>query len=193
MSNLKGTSGHDTVRGTITNDLIEGLAGNDHLFGLAGNDILRGGDGQDDLFGESGNDTLDGGTLNDWLHGGLGNDLLTGGSGAEQFVFDTALNATSNVDTITDFTSGSDKIWLNYSIFNKLTINGGLEASMLRIGSAAADANDFIIYNPNNGALSYDSKGNAAGGAVQFATRRHEGRHRLRHPDAEDHTGCLPR
>jgi Ca2+-binding RTX toxin-like protein len=84
--------------------------------------------------------------------------------------FETGLNASSNVDTITDFATGSDKIWLNHSIFNKLTVNGALDASMLRIGSAAADGNDHIIYNRDTGALIYDSNGNAAGGAVQFAT-----------------------
>ena len=170
MANLKGTSGHDNLRGTINNDLLEGLAGNDHLYGLAGNDILRGGDGYDVLIAESGNDTLDGGALDDWFYGGVGNDVLTGGSGADRFVFETGLNASNNVDTITDFTTSSDKIWLNYSIFNKLTVNGALDASMLRIGSAAADSNDHIIYNKDTGALIYDSNGNAAGGAVQFAT-----------------------
>src|SRR5918998_639940 len=170
MANQKGTSSHDTLRGTIYNDLIEGLAGNDHLYGLAGNDVLLGGDGYDVLIGEGGNDTLDGGAHDDWFYGGVGNDRLTGGSGADRFVFETTLNSTSNVDTITDFATGSDKIWLNHSIFNKLTVNGALDASMLRIGSAAADGNDHIIYNRDTGALIYDSNGNAAGGDVQFAT-----------------------
>src|SRR5919112_2014035 len=152
MANQKGTSSHDTLRGTIYNDLIEGLGGDDHLHGL------------------DGNDTLDGGALDDWFYGGVGNDVLTGGTGADRFVFETTLNASSNVDTITDFATGSDKIWLNTSIFNKLTVNGALNASMLRIGSAAADGNDYIIYNRDTGALIYDSNGNAAGGAVQFAT-----------------------
>ena len=170
MANQKGTSSHDTLRGTIYNDLIEGLGGDDHLHGLDGNDILRGGDGYDVLTGDTGNDTLDGGALDDWFYGGVGNDVLTGGTGADRFVFETTLNASSNVDTITDFATGSDKIWLNASIFNKLTVNGALDASMLRIGSAAADSNDHIIYNRDTGALIYDSNGNAAGGAVQFAT-----------------------
>jgi Ca2+-binding RTX toxin-like protein len=159
MANQKGTSSHDTLRGTIYNDLIEGLAGNDYLYGLDGNDVLRGGDGFDVLTGDTGNDTLDGGALDDWFYGGVGNDLLTGGTGADRFVFETTLNATSNVDTITDFATGSDKIWLNHSIFNKLTVNGALDASMLRIGSAAADSNDHIIYNRDTGALIYDSNG----------------------------------
>ena len=170
MANQNGTSSHDTLRGTISNDIIEGLGGDDHLHGLDGNDILRGGDGYDFLTGDSGNDTMDGGALDDWFYGGVGNDVLTGGTGADRFVFDAALNATTNVDRITDFTTGSDKIWLNHSVFNKLTVNGALNASMLRIGSAAADSNDYIIYNKDTGALIYDSNGSAAGGAVQFAT-----------------------
>ena len=38
------------------------------------------------------------------------------------------------------------------------------------IGDAAHDATDRIIYNPATGALIYDSNGDAAGGATQFAT-----------------------
>jgi Ca2+-binding RTX toxin-like protein len=36
-------------------------------------------------------------------------------------------------------------------------------------GAAAADANDFIVYNQANGLLSYDVNGNAAGGAIAIA------------------------
>ena len=41
---------------------------------------------------------------------------------------------------------------------------------MFHVGAAAHDANDRIIYNPNNGFLTYDGNGNHAGGAVHFAT-----------------------
>src|SRR3712207_9546801 len=99
-----------------------------------------GGDGFDVLIAEGGNDTLDGGAHDDWFYGSVGNDRLTGGPGADRFVFETGLNASTNVDTITDFTPGTDKIWLNASTFTKLNVNGALNPSMLRIGSAAADA-----------------------------------------------------
>jgi hypothetical protein len=170
MATIQGTSAHNDLSATSGDDVVEGFGGNDHLRGVAGNDILRGGDGFDVLIAEGGNDTLDGGAHDDWFYGSVGNDRLTGGPGADRFVFETGLNASTNVDTITDFTPGTDKIWLNASTFTKLNVNGALNPSMLRIGSAAADANDFIIYNPDNGALSYDSNGNASGGMVQFAS-----------------------
>jgi len=37
-------------------------------------------------------------------------------------------------------------------------------------GAAAHDSTDRIIYDPSTGALVYDSNGDAAGGAIQFAT-----------------------
>ena len=38
-----------------------------------------------------------------------------------------------------------------------------------KIGTAAADADDRIIYNSTSGALFFDSNGNAAGGSTLFA------------------------
>jgi Ca2+-binding RTX toxin-like protein len=35
--------------------------------------------------------------------------------------------------------------------------------------AAAADANDYIVYNHATGALFYDSNGNGVGGAIQIA------------------------
>lgn len=105
----------------------------------------------------------------DILYGRAGNDVLTGGAGDDIFVFDTALSSTTNVDYITDFTPGADQIWLDSAIFSKLGAAGALNASMFHIGSAAADSDDYIIYNKNTGALIYDSNGNASGEAINFA------------------------
>jgi len=45
-----------------------------------------------------------------------------------------------------------------------------LNPAFFRVGAAAADANDYIVYNKATGALFYDDNGNGAGHAVQFAT-----------------------
>ena len=44
-----------------------------------------------------------------------------------------------------------------------------LSAAFFRAGAAAADANDYIVYNHANGDLFYDTNGNVAGGATLLA------------------------
>ncbi len=99
------------------------------------------------------------------LDGKAGNDTMSGLGGADDFVFSTTLG-TGNIDRITDFAVGVDDILLESAIFT--AIGASLSASEFRIG-AAVDANDFLLYNAATGALTYDSNGNAAGGATQFA------------------------
>jgi Ca2+-binding RTX toxin-like protein len=123
------------------------------------------------ITGNAGANILTGGSGNDTLNGGLGNDTLTGGLGQDTFVFSTALNATSNRDNITDFNVVQDQIALENAIFTSLGLTTGvLSASNFVSGAAAADANDWIIYNPDTGALFYDSNGSVTGGSVQIAT-----------------------
>jgi Ca2+-binding RTX toxin-like protein len=43
-------------------------------------------------------------------------------------------------------------------------------SAAFHIGTAAHDADDRIVYDPATGTLTYDSNGNAGGGATQFAT-----------------------
>lgn len=53
------------------------------------------------------NDILSGGTDNGNLFGGSDDDILFGGRGADRFLFDTE---TGDIDTILDFTSGTDTL-----------------------------------------------------------------------------------
>jgi Ca2+-binding RTX toxin-like protein len=151
---------------------LTGNSGNNTLSGFDGNDSILGMDGADRLNGVAGNDTLTGGAGNDTLTGGAGNDSLTGGAGDDFIRFDSLLNAATNRDTITDFnTSGNDTMQLEDSIFSSLT-TGALAAGSFLSGagiSSAADDDDFVIYNSTTGALYYDTDGNGAGTAVQFA------------------------
>ncbi|MGD9978957.1 MAG: calcium-binding protein, partial [Hyphomonadaceae bacterium] len=97
-----------------------------------------------------------------------GSDRLAGGAGADAFVFSTALGA-GNVDEITDFSVVDDTIQLDRSIFTAIG-SGALDPDAFHIGSAAADAEDRIVYNSATGALYYDADGSGAGAAVLFAT-----------------------
>ena len=121
------------------------------------------------LSGQADNDTLKGMAGNDQLAGGLGNDLLTGGSGQDIFVFDTAPNATTNLDTITDFVVVDDTIRLENGVFTALTATGSLGVANFCLGAAALDANDFVLYNSVTGFLSYDADGSGSTAAVQIA------------------------
>jgi len=111
------------------------------------------------------------------LDGGAGKDVLVGNGGADIFLFSTALNtapgtafgalaATANVDQIHGFTF-DDKIGLDAARFGLTP--GALPAGAFVTGTAAADANDRIIYDPTTGALMFDADGNGAAAAQLFA------------------------
>ena len=167
--------GNDTVRSSVTINLnntgnnietliltgtaeIDGtgnISGN-FLFGNSAKNVLSGDPGNDALFGFLGNDTLSGGTLNDF------------------FVFNTALNATTNVDTITDFVAADDTFRLENTganVFNALTITGTLATAAFKANATgvADEADDRIIYNTATGELFFDADGTGATGAIKFA------------------------
>lgn len=156
-------NGDDKLYGGNGNDKLSGDAGNDQLYGEGGNDALTGG---------IGNDLLNGGIGNDILRGQAGNDTLTGGAGKDTFIFDTALNATTNADKITDFNVADDTIQLENAVFTKLTKTGTLASSAFYAGTSgkAHDADDRIVYETDTGKLFYDSNGDATGGSVLIAT-----------------------
>ncbi|WP_189524970.1 calcium-binding protein [Nostoc sp. 'Peltigera membranacea cyanobiont' 232] len=109
--------------GTSSSETFDGGGGNDTINGGGGNDILLGGQGNDNLNGDAGNDILYGGLGNDNLNGGAGNDTLIGGAGSDRFTFNSGQAFTSSdvgLDTITDFTSGTDKIVLSKSTFTSV-------------------------------------------------------------------------
>lgn len=117
--------------------------------------------------------TLNGAAGNDQLFGKGGKDTLTGGAGADKFVFDTVAG-TGNIDTITDFVSGTDKILLDDDIFTALGITGtfagvAFTADKFHNGTSALDTLDRIVYNSSTGALYYDANGSSIGQNTQIA------------------------
>ena len=148
--------------GTIAEgSLSSNLSGND------GDNTLTGNDGTNNLVGAVGRDALFGGGGNDVLSGGVGGDTLTGGSGKDNFVFNAATDGST--DKITDFKPIDDTIKLDGQIFTQLTGFGTMDAGQLVIGANALDPNDYIIYNPSTGTVTYDSDGSGAGQGVQIA------------------------
>ena len=200
---LSGGGGNDVLSGGAGADRLDGGLGVDTVsyatsaLGVNVNlatGVVRGGEAQGDvlisienIIGSNAVNVLTGNTLanalsggggNDVLNGGLGNDVLSGGLGSDNFIFNTALNASLNNDTITDFSSSAagnnDTIRLENQVFTTLAgaNNTRLSATQFFAGAAAHDLDDRIIYNQATGALLYDADGNKVGGvaAIQFAT-----------------------
>jgi Ca2+-binding RTX toxin-like protein len=133
------------------------------------NENVIGTEGADTITGGAGNDYLNGAGGNDRLSGGIDQDALTGGSGADAFVFDSTLS-TINVDLIFDFQTGEgDKILLAQSAFGApVGPIGMLNENAFRVGAAAQDTDDRIIYDLAAGRLSYDPDGVGGLAAVLF-------------------------
>ena len=124
--------------------------------------------------GNTAANTIVGNSANNILSGGLGNDTLTGGGGADYFVFNTATGPT-NVDTITDFTQGTDFLQFSKAVFTKVTaassgVAGTALTSTLVGGdfvsgtnlTTAAKTTEHFIYNITDGSLYYDADGSTA-------------------------------
>ena len=173
------SGGIDTITSTVSRSIagfttIERLTLVNVATALAGTgnnlaNIIVGNNFANSLSGGLGGDSLSGGIGNDKLVGGAGIDTLTGGLNNDIFVFNAPLSAL-NRDTITDFNHIADTFQLENAVMAKLGAGvHALSAAMFRAGAAAADANDYIVYNHANGYLSYDSNGNGAGGVTLLA------------------------
>jgi Ca2+-binding RTX toxin-like protein len=186
---LNGAGGADSMAGGLGNDLyvvdnsadvVTELAaqGTDTVnasvsYGLSANveNLTLTGTAAINATGNALANTIRGNSGANLISGGDGNDILTGAGGIDHFIFNTALNATSNTDTITDFGS-DDKLDLSHLIFSNLGAVGALTTSELVSGAgltSGQDANDFLVYNTTTGNLYYDADGSGAGASILFA------------------------
>ena len=125
-------------------------------------------------------DTLTGTSSPEYFIGGAGNDTIATAGGADFILFNTALNAATNVDTITGFNSTS-RIILDRKIFTGIsaTYNGTTSSSIGAVNNStqvennttgvASSASTRIIYNTSTGSLLYDADGLGGVAAVEFA------------------------
>ncbi|MGL5008579.1 MAG: calcium-binding protein, partial [Paracoccaceae bacterium] len=95
---VTGSGGVDEVNASISFS----LTGTKALGNIENLDLIGG--GNINAAGNALANDLDGNNGRNDLMGLGGNDVLTGRGGADTFVFSAALNAVTNVDTITDFT-----------------------------------------------------------------------------------------
>jgi len=131
--------------------------------------VLNGNSAANTLKSLGGADIVAGGGGTDKLYGGAGNDTLTGGNGADKFYFDTATGA-ANIDLVTDFAPGQDKVVLDKTVFGALGAIGALAGTAFKVGTAATSLAQRVVFNPATGALYYDADGKGAGAQVQIAT-----------------------
>jgi Ca2+-binding RTX toxin-like protein len=166
--------GTDSVQSGVTftlSDYVENLT-------LTGKGLINGtGNNQGNIItGNTAANTLNGGLGTDTLDGGAGNDTLSGGDGADIFRFSTALGKV-NIDTITDFATGIDRIDLDDAIFRKfIGTSGQLNADKFTPTSETQGLTDYIVAKTvqvngvGSTALFYDADGSGKGAAIQFAT-----------------------
>jgi Ca2+-binding RTX toxin-like protein len=124
-----------------------------------------------DLTGNSSGNIIIGNNGANFLNGGDGNDELSGLGSHDVFVFNTALNAASNVDMITDFDPSDEYIYIDNAIFSSLGAEPDhfILSTEFQVGAEAGDADDRIIYDDTTGAIYYDMDGTGAAMQVQFA------------------------
>jgi Ca2+-binding RTX toxin-like protein len=158
----------DSVYTTVTHKLAANV---ENLTATGSKAVSLTGNGLDNkISGNSGANKISGGAGNDAINGGTGNDKLTGGAGWDVFVFDTKLDKSKNLDSITDFKVIEDTIHLENKIFKKLgSSTGTLNSAFFTIGSKAKDNDDYIVYDSKKGMLYYDADGSGKGKQIEIA------------------------
>jgi Ca2+-binding RTX toxin-like protein len=115
----------------------------------------------DEMRGGSGNDTLKGESGNDYLDSGAGNDKFTFSGGT---LGASTITSLLGNDTITDFTSGQDKIVLSKATFGVITGTAiGANFATVANDDAAKLSSAAIVYSESTRSLFYNENVATAG------------------------------
>ena len=114
-----------------------GGTGNDTMVGSSFTDFIRGGGGDDAINAAGGNDLV---------RGGYGSDAVTLGLGSDTLYYTLDQIVTGDIDSLTDFVSGTDAIWFDTGISATISSDGqsilikdvstGAETTLISQGNA---------------------------------------------------------
>jgi Ca2+-binding RTX toxin-like protein len=184
-----GGAGEDVIQGLEGSDLMEGGPGVDLLDGGEGSDwVVTSGPDTIDLAAGTATDPFSGeidtlASIENVLSFGFdsvligddganrfatfdSNSRITGGEGPDRFL-QLAPGSGFAIDTVTDFERGADLLQFEAGAvaFDQLLPEGPLDPAFFAIG-AAADEDDYFVFDPVNGLLSIDRDGSGEGEAV---------------------------
>jgi Ca2+-binding RTX toxin-like protein len=155
MAIINGTEGNDTnLRGTSGDDTINGLGGNDYLYGLGGADVLNGGAGFDMIRYESSPDAV---SIN------LATGAASGGDAEGDTWTDVEGMAGSNFGDTLVGDAGDNRL---YGFGGDDTLDGG-DGDDFLVGFAGAD---HLIGGSGADTAAYDEQDPPAGVTVNLAT-----------------------
>ncbi len=146
----------ENLNGTAFGDRIYGSAVQNFLNGNAGNDIIYGGDGAD---------TLDGGEGDDTLIGEQGIDVLVGRNGVDRF-FVSNIDPNTGVDTISDFISATDQIWISRAALG--ISSSATWAFVINEINGPVTAPNTFEFNLTTRILTFDVDGPGSGAAINL-------------------------
>lgn len=192
---LYGEVGDDFLNGGNGNDRMEGGAGNDTYIVNSQTDVLvevssPGVDlvqstagrtlgsffenltltGSASVFGIGNtlSNVIVGNTGSNLLYGAGGNDTLTGGGGPDRFNF-RSLASAEGVDTITDFKSELDTLFIQAGTFSNTLFAGDDVNLQSGLAPLAIGTGPQFLYNTSTGDLFFDRDGTGATAAIRFA------------------------
>jgi Ca2+-binding RTX toxin-like protein len=148
---VKDVAGHDVIETSLT---AFNLSSHKSIEDLEYRGTLNA-----QLIGNALSNRITAGPGDDLLDGGAGSDVLTGGAGFDIFRLSSPLK--NNVDTVTDFVSGIDRLMLSSKILSKLKNLTTLDNHFAI--DQSIDKDDFLIFKPSDQTLYYDADGSNLG------------------------------